>query len=72
MREYAQELKQKTAKGAILAIDGEIWDKPRWWISDEKITVRSGNCIQLLWERGESPKIFEKHWRKRIRVLVDA
>lgn len=72
MHEWARELKEKTDKGAILAIDGELWIKPEWRISEVEITIRSGNCTHVLWERGDTPKASEKYWRKRLRVLVDA
>lgn len=72
MYAWARKLKKKTDAGAVLCIDGELWENPKWKIGSRSISITCGNITLGLLEPGEDPKEAEAEMRERMRVLVPA
>jgi len=73
---WATTLKSQTDDGAMLFINGELWEPPLvWWISDTNISVSSGCCSFTLWSSDQGDTVDETIAdlsSGRLRVLVDA
>lgn len=73
LRRWIKRLQAKTAGGAYLFYDGELYKSPKWLVGPEMIAFRVGNCTCYLWEFGSETELQAYHdLRKRLRVLVEA
>ena len=67
-------LAAKTAGGAVLLYDGEVYERPIWTITRHEISFRIGNCAVNLYDANDGERTSDvlKDLKARIRVLIDA
>ncbi len=74
IHDTARALKAKTSAGAVLCLDGEFYQRPKWRINRNEISFGTPGFRLMLWDRAEewATETEARKSLKKIRVLVDA